>query len=189
MALRYAASCPCLYFCSELLRRKLKMFARDCQPATLTPTCSMNCGRVYTDGSSRDNESQLNARNSFHPQYLTDGTVPRNDSTMLALTTQGQATCGDNRLRLNGVVPTVATAIPCVQQAGGHRPWIDPTDYGASGRPRVTETDFGSVISGSSVLRVPRADGFVIGGGVYLAGAGRSGADYLGTVTGTRETF
>ena len=185
MALRYATVLSLLIFLFGASAQKVENVRPGiAEPATLTPTCSMNCGRVYTDGSSRDTESQLNARNSFHPEYLTDGTVPRNDSTMLALTTQGQATCGDNRLRLNGVVPTVATAIPCVQQAGGHRPWIDPTDYGASGRPRVTETDFGSVISGSSVLRVSRADGFVIGGGVYLAGAGRSGADYLGTVTG-----
>ena len=73
---------------------------------------------------------------------------------------------------------------PASSKRRGTAPGLILTVYGASGRPPVTGTNFGSIISGSSVLRVSRTDGFAIGGGVYLAGAGRSGTDYLGTVTG-----
>ena len=73
---------------------------------------------------------------------------------------------------------------PASSKRRGTAPGLILSVYGASGRPPVTGTNFGSIISGSSVLRVSRTDGFAIGGGVYLAGAGRSGTDYLGTVTG-----
>lgn len=186
MAIRYATvlSLFVIILPTASAQKAEDVGAEIVEPATLTPTCSMNCERAYSDGPSADAKRLSNAQNSFFPEYPTDGTLSWSESTMSAPATQGQAICGDNRLRLNGFEPTVATASPCVQQAEDHHPWIDPTVYGASGRPPAKATNYGSVSSGSSVLRVTRTDGFAIGGGVYLAGAGRSGADYLGTVIG-----
>jgi hypothetical protein len=153
-------------------------------PATVASSCSTSCEPDDVDSQSDYLYNRLTTWDSSNGESRVDAATPHGSSVVLAYTTHDQTLCGDNGPRPNGSAPTVATASPCTQQPEVHRPWIDPTFYGASGRPPAKGTNFGSISSGSSILRVVRTDGFAIGGGVYVAGAGRSGADYLGTVTG-----
>lgn len=146
-------------------------------------SCSTGCERDDVKAQFSYLYNQLTSWDSFNEESRFDAATPRGKSTVLADRTQDQTLCNDTGPRQNGSAPTLATPSPCTQESEVHHPWIDPTVYGASGRPPAKGTNFGSVSSGSRVLTVVRADGFAVGGGVYIAGAGPSGGDYLGAVT------
>ena len=76
---------------------------------------------------------------------------------------------------------TISDGCPRLQDAS-HLCLLNSPYYGSGSS--VTTTTVGSTTSGSSTVAVASCTSFLAGQGIYIAGAGTSGTDYIGTVSG-----